>query len=149
MDRQVKPSDIVLMASGAVALIFSFLDWYSAPGYSINGWSMDLTFPIGTYIPIIGLLLGGHVALTRFANVNFPERILSLSWVQLHLVLSIFAALIAIGFLLIDPLDSGIDKEFGLFLVVLASLGLVAGSVMEYMEGERAVAPGTAPPTPF
>jgi hypothetical protein len=150
VDKQVKPSDIVIMASGAVAIIFSFLPWFTAPeglGSDINGWSTDLTFPLGTYIPIIGLILGGHVALSRFANVSFPERILGFSWPQIHLVLAIFAGLLALGWLIID--SGGADKGIGLWLSVLAAIGLVVGAVLEYVEGESAVAPGAAPPQPF
>jgi hypothetical protein len=149
VDRQVKPSDIVIMASGAVALIFSFLPWFKAPeglGDDLTAWSTDLTFPLATYIPLIGVILGGQVALTKFANVNFPERILGFAWAQIHLVLAIFAGLLALGWLIVDP---GPDKGIGLWISILAAIGLVVGSVLEYVEGERAVAPGTAPPTPF
>jgi hypothetical protein len=149
VDRQVKPSDIVIMVSGAVALIFSFLPWFEGAGDDINAWSTDLTFPLGTYIPLIGLILAGEVALSRFANVNLPDRILGLSWVQIHMVLSIFAVLLAFGWLIIDPFNAGVDKGIGLWFCVLASIGLLVGAILEYMEGERAVAPGTAPPTPF
>lgn len=153
MDNQVKPADYVIMASGAVAVIFSFFDWYSADGgFSINGWDTDLTFPLGTYIPVIGLILAGHVALSRFANVNFPDRVLGFTWTQIHLVLAIFAGLLALGFLILDPFGSfggGIDRGIGLWLSIAAAIGLVVGAVLEYVEGESAVAPGSAPPTPF
>jgi hypothetical protein len=149
VDRQVKPSDIVIMVSGAVALIFSFLPWFDLPeGFDdYNAWSTDITFPLGTYIPLIGLILGLHVALTRFANVNFPERILGFTWTQIHMILAIFAGLLALGWLIVD--FQGADKGIGLWLSILASIGLIVGAVMEYVEGEQAVAPGTAPPTPF
>ena len=151
MDRQVKPSDIVLMVSGAVALIFSFLPWFDMPEGigDINAWDTDLTFPLGTYIPLIGLILGGHVALTRLATVNMPDRVLGFTWPQIHLILAIFAGLLALGWLIVDPTDGAADKGIGLWLCILASIGLVVGAVMEYMEGERVVAPGNAPPTPF
>lgn len=149
MDKQVKPSDIVIMASGALAIIFSFFPWYTFPeglGDDVNGWSTDLTFPLATYIPLIGLILGGHVALSRFANVSFPERILGFTWNQIHLVLAIFAGLLAVGWLIVDP---GPDKGIGLWLSILAAIGLVVGAVLEYLEGESTVPHGTVPPQPF
>jgi len=152
VDRQVKPSDIVLMASGAVALIFSFLTWFDGEDIgagTYNAWSTELTFPLGTYIPLIGLILGGQVALTRFANVNLPERVLGFTWPQIHLVLALFGVLLALGWLIVNPFGSDIDKGLGLWLSILASIGLMVGAVLEHTEGERAVAPGTAPPTPF
>jgi hypothetical protein len=149
VDKQVKPADIVIMASGAVAIIFSFFTWFDAPGYSINAWSTDLTFPLATYIPLVGLVLGGHVALSRFANVNFPGQILGFTWTQIHLVLAIFAGLLALGFLIINPLGSDIDKGIGLWLSLLAAIGLIVGAVLEHVEGESAIVPGSAPPQPF
>jgi hypothetical protein len=149
VDRQVKPSDIVLMASGAVALIFSFLPWFDLPeGVSdYTAWSTDITFPLATYIPLVGLIVGGQVALTRFANVNLPDNVLGFTWTQIHLMLSLFAVLLAIGWLIVDPFDG--HKGIGLWISIVASIGLMVGAVMEHTEGERAVAPGTAPPTPF
>jgi hypothetical protein len=150
VDKQVKPADIVIMASGVVAVIFSFLPWFTAPegfGDDINGWSTDLTFPLGTYIALIGLVLGGHVALARFANLNFPERVVSFTWTQIHLVLASFALLLAIGWFIVD--SGGADKGIGLWLSILAAIGLFVGAVLELLEGESAVAPGNAPPTPF
>jgi hypothetical protein len=151
VDRQVKPSDIVLMVSGAAALIFSFLPWFDGSdlgGPEYSAWSTDLTFPLATYIPLIGIILGAQVALTKFANVNLPERFLNFTWAQVHFVLALFAVLLALGWLIVDP---GIDKGIGLWLSILAAIGLMVGAVLEHVEGEQAVAPGagTVPPTPF
>jgi hypothetical protein len=150
VDNQVKPADIVIMASGAVAVIFSFFTWFEIPDVeTYNAWSTDITFPLGTYIPLIGLILGGHVALSRFANVGFPERILGFTWAQIHLVLAIFAGLLALGWLIMDPFGGGVDKGIGLWLSILAAIGLIVGAVLEYVEGESAVVPGSTPPQPF
>src|SRR5262245_13578486 len=75
------PGEIVIMASGAVGLIFSFLHFYQSPsivvagrsvgGGGISAWSSGL-FPVATLIPISLVVMAAVVALTRFANVSLP-----------------------------------------------------------------------------
>jgi hypothetical protein len=154
VDNQPKPSEIVIMVSGLVALISAFLAWYSAPsvqgfsaGDDLNAFDKGL-FPIAAYIPLIGLVMGVQIALAKFANVNFPDRILGFSWPQIHLALGIFAVLLGVGYLLQDI--GGYDKGIGLWLALLASIGLVVGAVLlNNEEGDRSTAAGTAPPSPF
>lgn len=150
MNKQVKPADIIIMVSGAVAIIFSFLPWFAIPdgfdGDDRSGWGEGI-FPIGTYIGLIGLAMAVLVALTLFANVNLPERVASFTWNQLYLAASVFAALLAIGYLIID--DGGYDRGIGLWLSILAAIGLLVGSIMRHMEGDEPALPGGQPPTPF
>lgn len=141
------------MASGAVALFFGlpFFEWFDpakglADGYS--AWTTDgdafmKTFPLATYIPLIGLVMGGQVALARFANVSLAERVLGFTWIQINLALAIFAGLLAIGWLFV-----GREMQFAFWLAFLGCIGLVVGAVMQLMEGEQVQQPGT-PQTPF
>jgi peptidoglycan/LPS O-acetylase OafA/YrhL len=149
VDTQPKPSEIVIMVSGLVALISAFLAWYTAPagfGNDANAFDNGL-FPIALYIPLIGLAMGLHIALSKFANVNFPERILGFSWPQIHLALGIFAVLLGLGYLIID---NGADKGIGLWLAVLASIGLVVGAVLlNNEENTTSHSAGSVPPSPF
>ncbi|MGH9211006.1 MAG: hypothetical protein ACRD2C_10030 [Acidimicrobiales bacterium] len=150
MNTQPKPSEIIIMVSGLVALISAFLAWYSFDtgfGSADSNAFDDGLFPLATYIPLIGLIMGVQVALARFANVSFPDRVIGFTWTQIHLVLSIFAGLLAIGYLLLE--SGGADKGIGFWLGFLASAGLIVGSVMLHLEGERATAAPSAPPQPF
>lgn len=146
MNTQPKPSEIIIMVSGLVALISIFLNWYSSDFQDFNGFD-DVVFPFAAFIGLIGLVQGLQIVLTRFANVNFPDRVVGFTWTQVHLALSIFAGLLAIGFLIQSV--PGVDKAIGLWLGFLASAGLIVGSVMLHMEGERETASPSAPPTPF
>jgi hypothetical protein len=150
VNTQPKPSEIIIMISGLVALVSAFLAWYSVPsgfgGGDFNSFDEGL-FPLATYIPLIGLVMGLQVVLARFANVNFPDRVLGFTWPQIHLALAVFAGLLALGFLIRDA--QGLDRGIGLWLGILASIGLVVGAVMLYLEGERATTASSAPPTPF
>jgi hypothetical protein len=149
VDNQPKPSEIVIMVSGLVALISAFLAWYKAPagfGSDLNAFDKGL-FPIAVYIPLIGLVMGAQVALAKFANVSFPDRILGFSWPQIHMALGVFAVLLGIGYLITD---AGPDKGIGLWLALLASIGLIVGAVLlNNEESESSPSPGSAPPSPF
>jgi hypothetical protein len=150
VNTQPKPSEIVIMVSGLVALISAFLAWWSVPsgfgGGDANAFDEGL-FPLATYIPLIGLVMGLQVVLAKFANMSFPERVLGFSWTQIHLALAIFAGLLALGFLIQD--NGGLDKGIGLWLGVLSAIGLIVGAVMLHMEGEQATSSSGAPPQPF
>ncbi len=138
MDKQPTPGEIVIMASGAVALIFSFFDFYEGPFDSgFSAWSSSL-FPLATYIAIIGVIMAAQVALTKFANVTLPDRVGGFTWPQIHLVLAFFTVLIAVGFLIVDLGD----RAVGFWLSLIASIGLLVGAIL--LTKERA---GATPPS--
>lgn len=148
MNNKPTTAEIIILAAGAAALVFSFLNWFGEGDFGLNAWDSGL-FPIATYVGILGAVMAVVIALEVFANVNLPARVLSFSWAQVHLALAIFTALIALGFLVAD---SGGDKGAGLMLSVLAAAGLVVGAIMldkERPGGVRVGAPagpGAAPP---
>ena len=92
VDKKPTVPDIIMMAGGAVCLLFSFFAFYEFGGSSESAWGSGL-FPIATYVALFGLIVGGSVALMKFANVKMPEPILGFSWKQIRLALSIFAGL--------------------------------------------------------
>jgi hypothetical protein len=120
-DKQPTPGEIAIMVAGAVMLIASFLEFAG----DTSSWGSG-AFPIATLIPIYGIVMALQVALTKFANVNLPDRVAGFTWEQVHLVLSAFALLMSLGWIV-----SGIDgKGVGLWLLFVGSIGLVAGAVM-------------------
>ncbi|MEO6988653.1 MAG: hypothetical protein ABI239_08390 [Aquihabitans sp.] len=150
MNTTPKPSQIVLMASGAVAFVFSFLPFfeinYGFSSESVNAWSGDGgTLFIASWTAVFGLIVGGLVAAVVFGNVSLPERILTFSWKQIYFVLSFAGFIIMLGYLIGGP--SGADKGFGFWLMLLGSIGLLAGSVMELLDDEAA-APSAGPNNP-
>jgi hypothetical protein len=151
VDKKPTVPDIIMMAGGAVCLLFSFFAFYSFASIDTSAWGSGL-FPLATYVALFGLIVGGSVALTKFANVNMPEPILSFSWKQIRLALSIFAGLLMLGFLI---LDTGFDKAIGFWLMLLGTIALIVGSVMETIgfdpqaaKATGGAAPGAAPPSP-
>jgi len=121
-DRQPPtPGEIVIMAAGAVMLIFSFLHFAG----DTSAWGSHL-FPIATLLPIYGVIMALQVALTKFANVSLPDSILGLTWEQIHLALGLMAALMAIGWLLTDLGD----KQIGMWFEILGGLALAVGAFL-------------------
>ena len=120
--------DIVMMAGGAVCLLFSFfvLQASAADPHERLGKravpARDIRGALRCHRRRLGLVR------MKFANVKLPEPILSFSWKQIRLALSIFAVLLMFGFLI---LDTGYDKAIGFWLMMLGAIALVVGSVME------------------
>jgi hypothetical protein len=120
-NKQPTPGEITIMAAGAVMLIASFFDFAS----KTSAWGSG-AFPIITLIAIYGVLMAAQIALTKYANVNLPDRVAGFTWEQVHLLLAAFALLMSLGWLI-----SGIDdKGIGLWLLLLGSIALVVGAVM-------------------
>lgn len=122
---QPTPAEIAILAGGVVALVGSFLDFAGETSAWGSGW-----FPVVTLIPLYGVVMALHVALTKFASVDLPDRIVGFTWEQLHLVLGFFAALMSL-FWLVAAEDTGA----GLWLMLLGSIALVVGAVM--LQNER------------
>jgi hypothetical protein len=130
VDQKVTPGEIVVMASAGVALIASFLPFYSN-GDDSNAWDEGL-FPVATLITLFLLAAGGLVALTKFANVRI-DNVLGFGLLQIVLILGFFGALIAVAFLFAERL--GFDLGFGYFILLIAGIASVAGTVV--MMNER------------
>jgi hypothetical protein len=137
---KLSPANIVILAAGAVMLIASFLGFYkySAPiehiaGITIGGstsysaWSRG-GFLIATLPALIGILMATQVALVAFANTNLPDKVLGLSWDQIHLVLGFQAALMMIAFLIRSK--GGLDFGIGFWLMLLSGVALLVGAIM-------------------
>jgi hypothetical protein len=153
MKNQPKPGQIVLMASGAVMLIFSFFNFVevsafgSSKGYS--AWSGDAFFPLSFWPVLFGVVIAVLVALSVFASVSLPDQVLTFSWKQIYFLLAFAAFFILFGFLLLD-LGGLFDKAIGFWFMLLASIGLLVGSVMELQDKSTTTGrTRQGPATPF
>lgn len=165
MNTSLKPSQIVLMASGAVTFLFSFFAFfkYEAFGEDMtwNAWSGEAgTLFLATWPAIFGVIIAGLVAAVAFGNVSLPDKVLTFSWPQIFFVLSLFSLIIMVGYLLGGGVgDGGPDKGFGFIFMLLGSIGMTAGAVMELLGvgpqdavgGGGGAAGGSSgqPPSPF
>lgn len=119
---------MVIIVAGAVTVIGSFLPFWQVPLVgSTNAWGR-LLFPVATLMPIFGLVMATQVAASRFARVQFPDRVLSFTWPQVHVALGSFAALLAVCYLVSDK--GFMSFGFGYWIVLLGCLGLATGALM-------------------
>ena len=143
--KKLSPASIVILAGGAVIFLASFLAFYkyNAPrvtfgSVTIGGsttwsaWSKGASFPLSILPALLGLIMALQVALTAFANVSLPSRVLGFDWTQIHLVLGIQAALLMLCFLVRD--SSVLDFGVGFWFMLLASIALLVGAVMRTQE---------------
>src|SRR3954464_4141641 len=98
------------MIAGAVMLVASFLHFAG----DTSAWGQYL-FPIATLLPLYGLIMAAQIALAKFASVKLPDTVATFTWEQVHLVLGLFAGLMAVAWLITD---TG-DKQIGEWLEVL------------------------------
>jgi hypothetical protein len=149
VDTKPTPGEITIMAAGVVALIFSFFDFWGSPSVTVAGqeiggggtsvWGKGL-FPIATLMVLFVVIMAAHIALTKFANVQLPERVAGFSWVQVHLILGFFATLYAVAFLLVK---SGLDRKVGFWFILAACIAALVGAIL--LSKERAGGSSTPP----
>jgi hypothetical protein len=149
VERKVTPGEIVVMAGGAVCLVFSFLPFYHLDDAEFFQADEDLTLwsegilPIGTLIVIFAAFAAVLVLLTKFANTSITG-LFSFSYLQLLLASTFFSAILVLAFLIRDkdPYDFG----FGFFLEFIGAVGAFVGAIIMTTEARR-VTPGTGGPT--
>ena len=115
------PAELTILVAGAVMFVGSFFDFAG----STNAWGKYL-FPLATLLPLYGVVMALQIGLTKFANVKLPPQLAGYTWEQLHLVLGLLTAFMAIGWLFTD-LGS---KGFGYWLEVLGGLAIAAGALV-------------------
>jgi len=137
MDKlKISTANLVILVAGVVMLIASFLAFrtVSLPSFSRswNAWSNGY-FIISTIPALLGVLMAAHVALETYApQVSLPDRVLGLTWTQVHFVLACQATVMMLAFLIQDiPL---LDRGIGLFLMLIAAIALLVGAVMRMRE---------------
>jgi hypothetical protein len=150
--------DKVIFGGGIVFLISMFLPWYgiSSPFGSVD--NKGTSYFLSGWLPLLLILLVcARVAITRFApDTKLPD--LPIPWGQATLAAAGAAAVIvllrlAIASSKISGFDVNVDldRKYGLFIALLASIAVAVGAFMKYQakEDDGAPAGGTAPPTPF
>jgi hypothetical protein len=153
--KKVTVPHLVMMIAGVVILLFSFFHFYSYSGGGTNAWGSGL-FPLATLVVLYAVIVAGTLALQIFAGVQLPPLVLGFTWQQIRLVLSFFAALQMLAFLITDR--GGLDLGIGFWFMFLGAAGLIVGAILERTMGDaRSVvlgggsapaAGGTPPPPP-
>jgi hypothetical protein len=146
--NQTKPSpaNIVILVASAAMLVGSFLNFYKLGSYSTSAWGGGEgfgVFGIATVIVLCGVAMGVQVGLSTFArNVTMPDRVLGLTWDQIHLALGFQAALMMLAFLIRSkgPLEFGV----GFWLMLIAGIALLVGAIMRVTGAGASATPDAA-----
>jgi hypothetical protein len=155
-NTKLSPANIVILAAGVLILIGSFFGFYKfdipkstfgnltiGGSKSFNAWSTG-QFLIATLPALLGIVMAAHVALAAFApNVSLPDRVLGLTWDQIHLALGFQAALMMVAFLIRSKPYTGFGVGF--WLMLIAGIALLVGAIMR-VTGAGSTAPGTSTP---
>jgi hypothetical protein len=143
--KKLTQSEKVIAGSAIAFLIFSFFPWYGVDvsiagfsrSYNRNGWDY---FLFGIIPLLLAVAMVAVIALSRFTDTKLPDP--PLPWGQIHLIAGCIAGALVLLKLLIGDDVSGfdLDRKFGIFLALIAALGLAAGGFMKSRE------PAEAPP---
>lgn len=153
--KKLSLGDQIIGGSGIVLFVASFLTWFKAEvkGFSGLGFSAsasanawDVGF-LGWFPVLLGLAMVAFVAVRVFApHVKIPD--LPLPWGQVQFIVGCVAAALLVLKLLIGEDDGGgvvsISRGFGMFLAVLAGIGLAVGGYFKWKEPAAPAAPPTA-----
>lgn len=130
--NDVSPGKLTMLIGAAVTFLFSFFPWFSISGFgsrfSRSAWQSGM-FPMATWVPVFALLVGFVVAVQAFKFLELPEKLWEFTLDQVVLVLSIFATLLTVSYLITDK--GGASIGFGLILCFLGTIAMVAGFFLD------------------
>ena len=147
--NRLNTGEKVIGVSGLLLFVFSFFSWL---GISVSGSAFGRSFGTsaaksawGFPLLLIAVLLGTAMAVVvilKAAGVDIPE-LGSVKWAHIMLGVAILVFVLILLKLIIGPsnwngvsIPSGIDKDrkIGIFLGLLASIGLVGGAYLNAKE---------------
>jgi hypothetical protein len=133
--KKLSPGEMTTAISGVLLLVFSFFAWfgvdYLGGTFTRNGWQAPKAF-LSIVAILLGIVLAAHVIVEKLSNVELPERLGSVGWGVMHLA----GGGIAFLFVLLKAIFGGdyftvsLDRKFGLWIGLLASLGLLVGGYL-------------------
>jgi len=146
--NKLSTADKVIGASAILFLLALFMPWYGLAGGSNNGWDYFLT---GILPLLIAAAMVAVIAIQRFTTTELPKP--PIPWSQIHLI----AGVVIVVLLLLRVLVTSdvevlgesfeLDREYGLWIALIAAIGLGVGGYLKNQESEDAVAGPSLPPT--
>ncbi len=159
MDKLLKDTTVgekIILVAGIVLFIDGFLHWYSVDlgvlgTFSRNGWQSPGAFWSIIAI-LIGLVMVVQIVLSRLGTVEMPDKVGSLAWSTIHLILGGVALL----FIVIKLINESSSLAFGYWLGLVCAIGLAAGGFLFARDtgglpgalGGAAGKGGSTPPAP-
>jgi hypothetical protein len=144
--KKLTLGDRVVVISGVLLFVFAFFKWFGiSTSIGDFGYSGYHYFLWGVIPVILGVVMIVQIGLARFSDTKLPS-LGSFTWGQVHMVLGgLAAALILLKTIIGDDVNGfGLDRKVGLFLGLLAALGLAGGGYLKMRDPADA---GATPPT--
>jgi uncharacterized membrane protein len=133
--------DKVMGISGILLFIFSFFPWLGFSAGPFSSSSSAWSFTLCWLAVVLGVLLVAYVVL-KATDTKLPD-LGGITWAQIALIVAVVAFLFILIKVIAGPgthgvslSGSGVSKErkIGIFLGLLASIGLVAGAFLNAKE---------------
>ena len=125
----------MLLAGAIITVLASFLDTVG----DASAWGRGLSTL--KLVPIYAIVVGGVVALRRFARAELPERVGAFTWPHLFVAISFFGMVMALAWLFV-PSNPGV----GLYAMALGSVVMFVGAVSELRAASRRLHGWSPPP---
>ena len=130
MKRQPTVAEIIMFAGGAITFIFSFLP-FIGNGESRSAWgSFFALFPNTTVIALLGLAMAVFVALDVIIGFKLPT-FLTFTPKQIYVTWGVVAGGFMLCYLITDKV--GADSKPGLYLMLIGSLAMAVGSILNIL----------------
>jgi hypothetical protein len=153
--NKLSNGDRVVAGAGILFLISMFFPWWGIDTEFGSGSNSGWDYFLGGILPliiVIGMIV--CIAIQRFSTTELPA--LPLPWAQVYLIAGAVVALILVLRTAITSSEEALgvefdlDRKWGMFVALIAALGVAAGGFLKFQEGEDTTAGASnAPPTPF
>jgi peptidoglycan/LPS O-acetylase OafA/YrhL len=146
--NKLSTADKVIGASAILFLVALFMPWYGLSGGSNNGWDYFLT---GILPLLIAAAMVAVIAIQRFTTTELPRP--PIPWSQIHLIAgAVILVLLLLRVVITSDVEVlgesfDLDRKYGLWIALIAAIGLGVGGYLKNQESEDAIAGPTVPPT--
>jgi hypothetical protein len=146
--NKLSTADKVIGASAILFLVALFMPWYGLGGGSNNGWDYFLT---GILPLLIAAAMVAVIAIQRFTTTELPRP--PIPWSQIHLIAgAVILVLLLLRVLITSDVEVlgesfDLDRKYGLWIALIAAIGLGVGGYLKNQESEDAIAGPSVPPT--
>jgi hypothetical protein len=146
--NKLSTADKVIGASAILFLVALFMPWYGLSGGSNNGWDYFLT---GILPLLIAAAMVAVIAIQRFTTTELPRP--PITWSQIHLIAgAVILVLLLLRVLITSDVEVlgesfDLDRKYGLWIALIAAIGLGVGGYLKNQESEDAIAGPSVPPT--
>jgi hypothetical protein len=146
--NKLSTADKVIGASAILFLLALFMPWYGLAGGSNNGWDYFLT---GILPLLIAAAMVAVIVIQRFTTSELPKP--PIPWSQIHLIAgAVIVVLLLLRVLITSDVEVlgesfDLDRKYGLWIALIAAIGLGVGGYLKNQESEDAIAGPSVPPT--